>query len=153
MEELTVNDTARRTGRLFILFAVSLALPLLAPRAAYAQRYWFEDYEKVVQLVDMQKMDEASTLLAGLIEHHPEPVSGIRIYGDTYLDYFPYAQRARIQIHKGDAQGAAESLAICEAFGAMKKSPRGEKLLSELRRQVSQMEPNRTVTNATGQQK
>lgn len=148
-----MTRTLLHRGRLTLILALALAAPLLAPRTAYGQTYWFEEYEKVVQLVDMQKMDEASAILSRLIEQHPEPVSGIRIYGDSYLDYFPYAQRARIQIHKGDAQGAARSLAICEAFGAMKNNPRGEKLMYQLRRQLEQMEPNRTVTNGAGQLK
>ena len=143
----------KHRGRLMLVLALALTAPLLAPRTAWGQTYWFEEYEKAIQLVDMQQTDEAAAILARLIEHHPEPISGVRIYGDTYRDYFPYALRARIQILKGDAQGAAQSLAICEAFGAIKTNPRGEKLLSQLRRQLSLMEPNRTVINSADRQK
>lgn len=143
-----MSDATRRTGRLFIIFAVSLALPLLAPRTAYAERYWFESYEHAVQLVDDGRIDEASALLGALIDEHPVPISGVRVPGDRYVNYHPYFQRARIQVQKGDYLGASQSLAVCEAFGAIRQNRRMERQFLDLRRQIAERAADMTASNS-----
>ena len=148
MEVLNVSNATRRTGRLLLVIAVSLALPLLAPRTAYAERYWFETYEHAVQLVNDGRIDEASRLLGALIDEYPVPASGVRVPGDRYINYHPYFLRARIQVKKGDYLGASESLMICEAFGAIRRNSRTEKQFLELRRQISERAADMTASNS-----
>lgn len=143
-----MSDTTRRTGRLFIILAVSLALPLLAPRTAYAERYWFETYEHAVQLVNDGRIDEASMLLGELIDEHPVPASGVRVPGDRYINYHPYFQRARIQMQKGDYLGASQSLIVCEAFGAIRQNRSTERQFLELRRQIAKRAAEVTASNS-----
>lgn len=144
-----MTDATRRTGRLLMVLAVALVLPLVAPRSAYAERYWFETYEHAVQLVNDGRIDEASTILDALIDEHPVPIAGVRVPGDRYINYHPYYQRARIQMKKGDYQGASQSLTICDAFGAIHQNRRMERQFLDLRRQIAERAAAMTAANSS----
>lgn len=105
-------------------------------QAADDYRYWYETYELVVQLIDEGRTAEASELLAPLLQGHPAPVSGKRLPGNRFIDYLPYFQRARIQLEQGDVRGAAHSLDISEAFGAIRQNRRNHSEFQELRKTV-----------------
>ena len=120
-----------------------LAITLLAGVAwiaggsrALAQNYWFENYEKAVELIDAGNMSRASTLLESIVTSHPNPVGCLRVPGDRCVMYCPYFQRARIQYSQGDLRGAAHSLDVSGAFGAVHQQKRSHEAFLELRQQV-----------------
>jgi hypothetical protein len=134
------------------LATLVLAMALSVSRSAYGQTYWFESYERVVQMIDRGDAAEASPLLDLLIRNHPYPIPGLKVPGDRSIDYLPHFQRARIQVYRGDARAAAHSLDIEEAFGAVLSNKRASKQLLKLRQQIETMEafrhPNPPITVA-----
>lgn len=108
---------------------------------ALAQSYWFHTYERVAAMINSGRMAEAAPLLEELIQEHPYPIACLKVPGDRCIDYLPYFQRARLQIHNGDVRGAAHSLDISEAFGAVLQNRRTERELLNLRRRIRSMAP------------
>jgi hypothetical protein len=82
-----------------------------------ARPYWFETYERAVDLIAEGKVEEAAPLLEQLIEDHPFPRHEVRVRGSHFMNYFPYFQRARIESARGDYEAAAHSLKVCKTFG------------------------------------
>lgn len=111
-------------------------LLLLFFGATHAQTYWFESYQRAVKLIDDSRYDEAALLLDDVIRDRPMPQAAVRIPGHQYLDYLPYFQRARIEIHRGQFDSAAHSLDVSEAFGAVRASRRPEIEFNRMRGQV-----------------
>jgi hypothetical protein len=105
---------ARLTHPLRFLALVALAA---APTAAFAGRYWFEDYERAVALLRRGDAEMAAPILAGVMAAHPVPILGLLAPGDRFLDYRPYYHRALIEFHQGRLAEAAHSLRVGEAFG------------------------------------
>ena len=106
---------------------------LLFCGATHAQSYWFESYQRAVKLIDDSRYDEAALLLDDVIRDRPMPQAALRIPGHQYLDYLPYFQRARIEIHRGQFDRAAHSLDVSEAFGAVRASRRPEVEFNRMR--------------------
>jgi hypothetical protein len=126
-----------------------LAVLLTVSTSATAQTYWFENYERAVALIDDGLTTEASALLERVIRDHPLPVSCLKVPGDRCIDYIPYFQRARIQVSRGDARGAAHSLDVTEAFGVGVMNKRTEKEVVRLRQQIRTMDTGRAGEPAT----
>jgi hypothetical protein len=137
-----VNDPGIR-GRHLPLSVSIVALGLMAftPAPALAQSYWFHAYERVAAMIESGRMAEAAPLLEELIQEHPYPIACLKVPGDRCIDYLPYFQRARIQIHNDDVRGAAHSLDISEAFGAVLQNRRTEREFLILRRRIRSMAP------------
>ena len=112
---------------LVLILSVALASPALA------KGYWFESYQRAVELIDGERLDEASVLLEDVISEMPTPEASARIPGNRFVNYLPYYQRARIQYLQGDLDGAAHNLAVSEAFGAVRADRRALAGLRELR--------------------
>lgn len=123
------------------LFISILVLWPVAFTPTLAQSYWFTTYEKVVAMIDSGRMAEATPLLEELIQGHPCPIACLKVPGDRCIDYLPYFQRARIQLANDDVRGAAHSLDICEAFGAILQNRRTEREFLSLRRRIRSMAP------------
>jgi len=118
--------------------AVCLVL-VAAAGLAQAQDYWFETYERAVELIDDHRLDEAEVLLSEVIKDRPVPQSAIRVPGNRYIYYLPYFQRARIQIERRQYDLAAHSLDVSEAFGAIQFNRRRMAEFQKLR-QVARAE-------------
>jgi len=107
-----------------VVVALALILSVVLSSPALAKGYWFESYQRAVELIDGERLDEASVLLEEVIREMPTPEASARIPGNRFVNYLPYYQRARIQFLQGDLEGAAHSLAISEAFGAIRSDRR-----------------------------
>lgn len=128
-------------GRSLLFFVSILALWIVTFTPALAQSYWFHAYERVVAMIDSGRMAEAAPLLEQLVQDHPYPIACLKVPGDRCIDYLPYFQRARLQVHNGDVLGAAHSLDISEAFGAVLLNRRTEREFLILRRRIRSMAP------------
>ena len=133
----------RHFGRRLLIAVAALVAPLAMSVDVMADSYWFETYERVVDMVDAGQMSEAAPILAALIQAHPIPTTGARVPGDRFIDYLPYYQRARIQLSAGNTQAASHSLDICEAFGAIQQNRRTYKALLALRKQIAAQEASK----------
>lgn len=111
-----------------------------------AQSYWFEDYVRVLRMIDRGQAEEASELLNVVLRDHPSPVSCLRIPGDRCIDYLPYYQRARILFKMGNLSAAAHNLDIANAFGAVHMNRRTKAaffdLQTEVRRSITETAKN-----------
>ena len=116
-----------------VVVAIALILSAALASPALAKGYWFESYQRAVELIDGERLDEASVLLEDVIRIMPTPEASARIPGNRFVNYLPYYQRARIQYMQGDLQGAAHNLAVSEAFGAVRSDSRAFADLRELR--------------------
>jgi hypothetical protein len=105
-----------------------------------AQVYWFEDYQKAVELIDEDRVSEAEPLMLELQQKLPVPRVGVRIPGNQYIDYLPYLQLARIHAARGDWELVKHNLDVSEAFGAVKAQRVSMKQFSELRRDLEYQE-------------
>ena len=116
-----------------VVVAIALILSVALASPALAKGYWFESYQRAVELIDGERLDEASELLDDVIRDMPTPEASARIPGNRFVNYLPYYQRARIQYMQGDLAGAAHNLAVSEAFGAVRSDRRAFADLRELR--------------------
>jgi hypothetical protein len=132
-----MNGSFSNFHRLVRVGAVCLVL-LGVAGLAQAQNYWFETYERAVELIDDNRLDRAEELLGQVIEDRPVPQSAIRVPGNRYIHYLPYFQRARIQIERGQFDLAAHNLDVSEAFGAIRFN----------RRRLAQFQKLREVARA-----
>ena len=132
-----MNRSFSNFHRLVRVGAVCLVL-LGVAGLAQAQDYWFETYERAVELIDDNRLDEAEELLGQVIKDRPVPQSAIRVPGNRYIHYLPYFQRARIQIERGQFDLAAHNLDVSEAFGAIRFN----------RRRLAQFQKLREVARA-----
>jgi hypothetical protein len=129
---------ARRSSVRLLFVATMVAVCMAAGgTVSRAQNYWFENYEKAVELIDAGDMKEASALLDTVTDSHPNPVGCLRVPGDRCVMYCPYFQRARIQFSQGDLRGAAHNLNVSGAFGAVHQQKRSHDAFLALRQQVS----------------
>ena len=101
-----------------------------------ARPYWFETYERAVDLIAAGKVEEAAPLLDQLIEDHPFPRHEVRVRGSHFMNYFPYFQRARIESARGDFEAAAHSLKVCGTFGQLEQDRRSRAAFSELQEEI-----------------
>lgn len=122
-----------RSIRTLLRIALPAVLICSFVGVAHAQTYWFESYQKVVQLIDEEKTAEAAPILDQLIQSHPFPRASMRIPGQQYVDYLPYFQLARVQYDQEKFKQASRSLDVSEAFGAVKRSKRSNADFTELR--------------------
>lgn len=123
--------------RRWLPVAVLALAALCAPvTPLQAQQYWFETYERAVDLLDRGETARAASLLDAVIEAHPVPVSCLRVPGDRCLDYLPYYHRARVQISRGDIKGASHSLDVEAAFGVVFQNRRTQRAYMNLREEV-----------------
>ena len=116
--------------------AFAVAVLCLSVTPLPAQQYWFETYERAVDLVDNGESGRAAPMLESLIQDHPVPVSCLRVPGDRCLDYLPYFHRARVQVSQGDLRGATHSLDVEAAFGAVFRNRRTERAYTKLREDI-----------------
>jgi len=116
--------------------ALVLAVLLLIPGLASAQTYWFESYQRAVELIDDGRVEEAASLLEPLIDTRPNPQDRVRLPGNQFLDYLPYYQRARIELRLGEHALASRSLDLSETFGAIKRNRRALAELRQLRLRI-----------------
>lgn len=124
--------------QLLPIVVCSIVIGGLSALPATAQTYWFEDYQRLVIMIDKGQHQEASKLLEKIVNEHPFPIACMRIPGDRCIDYIPYYQRARIQFSMENTRGADHSLDISGAFGAVLRNRRNEKAFLQLRDQVDQ---------------
>jgi len=122
-----------RSIKSLLRIAVPLVLICSFFGVAQAQTYWFETYQRAVQLIDADKSAEAAPILDQLIQNHPYPQAAMRIPGQQYIDYLPYFQLARIQYDQRDLRQASRSLDVSEAFGAVMRNKRSNAHFAELR--------------------
>lgn len=116
---------------------VVLLVLLGASGLAAAKDYWFESYERAVELIDDGRVQEAAPLLEEVIRQQPLPKAMYRAPGNRYINYLPYLQRARIEIVRGEFANAAHSLDVSEAFGAVTQYRRLFAALQDLRLEVA----------------
>ena len=109
--------------RFAIILAAASILFTLVP-LAQAEAYWYENYQKAVDLIDRGQWKEASKLLEQIVKDHPVPVKGLRIPGNQFIDYTPYYQRARIALMRGDSRAALANLDYSIAFREAEGNPR-----------------------------
>lgn len=129
----------RRTLRHLLPVAVlCVAIVSMSTLPATAQSYWFEDYQRLVVMIDEGQHQKASKILDRIVSERPFPISCMRIPGDRCIDYIPYYQRARIQLSLDNTRGANHSLDISGAFGAVLRNRRTEKAFNQLRQQVEE---------------
>ena len=122
--------------RFLVVATVAGAAWVAGGSRAMAQNYWFENYEKAVELIDAGELSKASVLLDSVMNTHPNPVGCLQVPGDRCVMYCPYFQRARIQYGQGDLRGAAHNLDVSGAFGAVHQQKRSHEAFVELRQQV-----------------
>jgi len=120
------------------IVALSVAFIALSAAPATAQSYWFEDYQRAVLMIDKGQHQEASKILDRIVAERPFPIACMRVPGDRCIDYIPYYQRARIQLHADNTRGASHNLDISGAFGAVLSNRRTEKAFIQLRQQVEE---------------
>jgi hypothetical protein len=120
----------------FVRLGAVLLVALGGATLATAQDYWFESYERAVELIEDNRLDEAEALLEQVIVDHPLPRAFVRVPGNRFIDYLPYFQRARIQLERGQYESAAHSLDVSEAFGAVTARRRQTVALREMREEV-----------------
>jgi hypothetical protein len=133
-----MSRTLRTIRQLSPFIALTVAIVALSAVPAAAQSYWFEDYQRLVVLIDKGQHQEASKLLDRLVSERPFPASCVRIPGDRCIDYLPYYQRARIELALNNTRGASRSLDIEGAFGAVLRNRRTERDFLQLRHQVEE---------------
>jgi hypothetical protein len=109
---------------------------LIVPGFASAQTYWFETYQRAVEMIDDGQVVQAADLIEHLIVERPHPADRVRLPGNQFLDYLPYYQRARIEMRLGEPARASRSLDLSEAFGAIKRSRRALGELRQLRLRI-----------------
>lgn len=134
-------------GRALIV-STMLATSVVLSAPAHARTYWYETYQRAVELIERGRSADAAPLVDRLIQEHPVPVSGYMLPGERFIDYLPYYQRARIQLARGDAAGAASSLDICEGFGAILRTRRSRSDLERLRREIAVVSGSRALGEA-----
>lgn len=97
-----------------------LAAVLVFTSPALADTYWFESYQRAVQMIDAGELDKATPMLEGLMKEMPTPAASARVPGNRFVNYLPYYQMARIQFQRGEFSAAAHNLDVSEAFGAVR---------------------------------
>lgn len=120
----------------FVRLGAVLLVTLGCATLANAHVYWFETYERAVELIEDQRFDEAEPLLEQVIADHPLPRANVRVPGNRFIDYLPYLHRARIQLERGQFESAARSLDVSEAFGAVTSRRQPTAVLRDLRDEV-----------------
>lgn len=139
-----------RPRKLLRTVGPAILVLLLAPSLIHAQTYWFESYQRAVQLIEAERFEDAAPLLDRLIQEHPHPEAGVRIPGNQFLDYLPYFQQARIQMERGDYQAASHSLDVCKAFGAISQNRRSLAGLKQMRQSLdARLAQHRTPADDT----
>ena len=118
----------------FTRFCIAMAIVILFASGSLVQAkpYWFESYQRAVQLVDAGRAEDATAALSLLIEERPTPVAAFRVPGSRFIDYLPYYQQARAHLQLGDLEAAASNLSLSDAYGTLKKSARHDEEYSEL---------------------
>lgn len=121
------------------MFAVAtmVSLAVFFSRTAVCQTYWYETYQRAVELIDEGSTAAAKPLIDRLIEEHPVPISGYMLPGERFIDYLPYYQRARIQFMDGDTSGATRSLDMSEQLGAMLHDRRSRRAVERLKLDIA----------------
>jgi len=118
--------------RSWMVVAIAVALLAFGATLTQAKPYWFESYQRAVQLIDADQAKEGSAILELLLQERPIPVTSLRIPGNQFIDYLPYYQQARAQAKLGQLEAASENLAVSESHGALTESNRHRKGHSEL---------------------
>lgn len=119
--------------RRFVCVAGALFALIGAAGMTPAANYWFESYERAVELIQESRPEEAKSLLSDVIEGHPVPRAAVRVPGNRFITYVPYLQQARIQFQQGNYALAARSLDVSEAFGAVAQDRQQMTELRDLR--------------------
>jgi hypothetical protein len=135
-----MKKNPRRPAHAILAGGLVALASLCAPATARAQSYWFERYERAVDLIDEGLVDQAAPLLEEVVKVHPVPVSGLRVPGDRTIDYQPWFQRARLFVRCGDLERAERNLDLSEALGATENNPRMKKEHLKLRQLIMALE-------------
>jgi len=120
----------------FVRLGAVLLVALGCATLANAHVYWYEAYERAVELIEDDRFDEAEPLLEQVIADRPLPRANVRVPGNRFIDYLPYLQRARIQLERGQYESASRSLDVSEAFGAVTARRQQTEVLRDLRDEV-----------------
>ena len=136
-----MKSTLFLISRRCVLCASVLAL-VFTVSSVEAKPYWFEKYQRAVEMIDEGQAGEAATLLNQVIKEHPKPIAALRVPGNRFIDYLPHYQQARAQVKIGDLRAAAESLSRAESLGALTASTRHADEHSKLRRTIDPSSAN-----------
>ena len=120
-----------------IVLAFALVLAVGSIGFAQAKTYWFESYQKAVDLVDDDRAAEALPLLEALIVDNPVPQIAVRVPGSQFIDYLPHFQSARAHAQLGNFEAASRSLAESESYGTVNEARRHVTDLTTLQTVVS----------------
>jgi tetratricopeptide (TPR) repeat protein len=138
VKPMTESTQARRRIKFLWTGALVCVVLIFAPGLVSGQTYWFETYQRAVEYIEQERLEEAAKLLEELIERRPLPQARVRVPGNQFVDYLPYYQRARIEVRLGDRTRAIRSLEVSEAFGAIKSNRRALTSLKEMRVKLEQ---------------
>lgn len=127
----------RRSTRCRVPLAIAFLLSITCGPVLHAKPYWFETYQRAVELIDADRSEEASSMLEQLIAERPTPISGIKVPGDQFIDYLPYYQMARAQVKLGHFDEATRVLTTSESYGELTWSTRHLKEYAELRKSLN----------------
>ena len=124
---------------------VALIVVAVAATPSFAEPYWFERYQRAIELIEDGEAIEASPILDDLIVHRPRPMVAVRLPGSLYIDYLPYYQQARARLQQGDAEAAAINLDLSLSYGQVTASRRHTRGLEELRQGLEDARLMRTA--------
>ena len=109
----------------------------LAAAPAWAQKTWYDHYDKGVSLVGQKKYADALKELQAAVAIRPESGTDIRTYGMGFTDYFPYYYQGICHQELGDHQNAMVSFRT-EAE-KQKEIQKDRALSADLRRRQEQI--------------
>lgn len=137
-------------------FRAALAAGVLVVLAAtlspaFCQSYWYEDYQRIVRLIDRGQFQQAAPALEQLLRVKPMPAAVVSIPGDQAISYCPYFQRARIQHGLGAHGKALHSLDVARAFGEMTLTASDRSAFESLRQTVERAAVAEMRPQAPGQ--
>ena len=123
-----------RQARLLILCAI-----LFVP-CALLQSQWYEEYQNGKDALRKQQWQTAVSHLSKALEDQPDSKAGMRTYGMSFIDYFPYLYRGIAYYHLGDMASAKADIDKAKAEGVIADAQRDEeagKLLEQYAALVS----------------
>jgi hypothetical protein len=120
-----------------IVLAFALVAILISSGAALAKTYWFENYQRAVNLIDAGRSAEALPILEKLLVDQPVPTNAVRVPGNRFVDYLPYYQIARAQAQLGNLELAEHSLVTSESYGVVTETHRHTADLAALKSAIA----------------
>jgi len=118
------------------LLTIAVLFVLIASGTVQAKVYWFEKYQRAVDMIDSGQAEDGAGLLTQLMESNPIPQNAARVPGNQYIDYLPHYQWARAQAKLGNQAEANEGLERSIRYGAVQATRRHVDDLDQLRRTI-----------------